>query len=238
MTALIFLIPFPLGISLLALLLPYVVPGNTVIGTIANAVMCGVPVYMLFRTLDQGSSYSRVDSGLVDGAMLLGKVLMAAYVIRLSIRAIRVLPIILTVTQLAVMLGFELTSGHSIRVEHSLFMDKFSLIMALVVGVSGSSICLYGFGYLQEYHEHFPEVKDRRGYCAFLMYLFLSAMFGLVFSNSLAWLFFFWEITAVCSFLLIGYLGDRASRDSAFRALNMNLVLRVGPVMHNTVADN
>ncbi|HOP40517.1 MAG TPA: proton-conducting transporter membrane subunit, partial [Geobacteraceae bacterium] len=35
---------------------------------------------------------------------------------------------------------------------------------------------------------------------------------------------FFWEITTVCSFLLIGYRDDKASRDSAFKALNMNLV--------------
>jgi ech hydrogenase subunit A len=38
------------------------------------------------------------------------------------------------------------------------------------------------------------------------------------------WLYFFWEITTVCSFLLIGYRDDQASRDSAFKALNMNLI--------------
>jgi ech hydrogenase subunit A len=56
------------------------------------------------------------------------------------------------------------------------------------------------------------------------MYLFLAAMFGIVFSNNLMWLYFFWEITTVCSFLLIGYKDDKASRESAFRALNMNLL--------------
>jgi len=56
------------------------------------------------------------------------------------------------------------------------------------------------------------------------MYLFLSAMFGIIFSNNLLWLFFFWEVTTLCSFLLIGYRDDKASQDSAFRALNMNLI--------------
>ena len=56
------------------------------------------------------------------------------------------------------------------------------------------------------------------------MYLFLSAMFGIVFSNNLMWLFFFWEITTICSFLLIGYRNDKQSIESAFRALNMNLL--------------
>jgi ech hydrogenase subunit A len=240
MAALIFLILFPLGVSLLALLVPHGIPGKKVVGTIANAVMCGVPVYLLFRTLDQGPSYFRVESGFIDGAMLVGEVLIAAYVIYLSVRAKRYLPVLLTVVQLTVMIGFEITSGHSVQVEHSLFMDKFSIIMALIVGIIGSAICLYGFGYMREYHEHYPEVKDRRNYFAFLMYLFLSAMFGIVFSNNLKWLFFFWEITTVCSFLLIGYRDDRASRDSAFKALTMNLVggvvFAVGIVCLHTTA--
>jgi ech hydrogenase subunit A len=122
------------------------------------------------------------------------------------------------------MLGLEAVGGHGMHIEHSLFVDKFSIIMALIVGIIGSAICLYGFGYMPEFHEHFREVKDRRKYFAFLMYLFLSAMFGIVFSNNLMWLYFFWEITTVCSFLLIGYKDDKASRDGAFRALNMNLV--------------
>ena len=109
-------------------------------------------------------------------------------------------------------------------IEHSLFVDKFSIIMALIVGIIGSAICLYGIGYLAEYHEHYKEVKARPRYFFFLMYLFLSAMFGIVFSNNLMWIYFFWEITTLCSFLLIGYKDDQASRESAFRALNMNLL--------------
>ena len=49
-------------------------------------------------------------------------------------------------------------------------------------------------------------------------------MFGIVFSNNLMWIYFFWEITTLCSFLLIGYKDDKASQESAFRALNMNLL--------------
>lgn len=224
MNALIFLILFPLFISLLALFLPVALPGRKVIGTIANAVLCAVPIYLLFSTLDEGFSYFHLDSELISSVMLVLEVLIAGYIIYLSVSAKRYLPIILVVVQLVTMLGFEFSYGHSIEVEHSLFMDKFSIIMALIVGIIGSAICLYGFGYMPEYHEHHPEVKDRRNYFGFLMYLFLSAMFGIIFSNNLMWLFFFWEVTTLCSFLLIGYRDDKASRDSAFRALNMNLL--------------
>jgi len=228
MNVLIFLILFPLFISLLALFLPRRMPGRKVIGTIANVVLCAVPIYLLFATLDQGSSYFPLESGFISIAMLVLEVLIAGYIIYLSVRAKRYLPIMLVVVQLVIMIGFEFSYGHSVQVEHSLFMDKFSIIMALIVGIIGSAICLYGFGYMPEYHEHHPEVKDRRNYFAFLMYLFLSAMFGIIFSNNLMWLFFFWEVTTLCSFLLIGYRDDKASRDSAFRALNMNLIGGLG----------
>jgi ech hydrogenase subunit A len=224
MNALIFLIIFPLIISFLALLPPRGIAVKKIIGAIANAVMCAVPVYLLFTTLDQGPSYFRLESGLINIVMLIVEVLIAAYIVYISIRSKRYLSAILIAIQLFVMAGFELSSGHSIQVEHSLFMDKFSIIMALIVGIIGSAICLYAFGYMPEYHEHHPEVKDRRKYFAFLMYLFLSAMFGIIFSNNIMWLYFFWEITTLCSFLLIGYKDDKASRDSAYKALNMNLV--------------
>ncbi len=224
MNALIFLIIFPLIISLLALLLPRAMPGRKIIGTIANIVLCAVPIYLLFATLDEGPSYFRLESDIINIVMLLLEVLIAAGIIYLSIKSKRYLPVILMSIQLVTMVGFEFSAGHSIQVEHSLFIDKFSIIMALIVGIIGSAICLYGFGYMPEYHEHHPEVKDRRNYFAFLMYLFLSAMFGIIFSNNLMWLFFFWEVTTLCSFLLIGYRDDKTSRDSAFRALNMNLI--------------
>jgi ech hydrogenase subunit A len=49
-------------------------------------------------------------------------------------------------------------------------------------------------------------------------------MFGIVFSNNLIWLYFSWEITTICSALLIGYRNDKPSIESLFRALKMNLL--------------
>jgi ech hydrogenase subunit A len=56
------------------------------------------------------------------------------------------------------------------------------------------------------------------------MFAFLSAMFGLVFSNNLLWVYFFWEITTLCSFLLIGYTKTGEATRNAFTALWMNLL--------------
>ena len=51
----------------------------------------------------------------------------------------------------------------------------------------------------------------------------MSAMFGLIFANNLVWLFLFWEVTTLCSFLLIGYTQTDEAKRNALRALVMNL---------------
>jgi ech hydrogenase subunit A len=224
MNALIFLILFPLAISFVALLLPRGLLIKKIVGVCANILLCAVPVYLLVTCLDQGPVYFRVESKGIDVGMLLIELFIAVFIVYVSVKATRYLTVLLVVVQSLIMTVFEFTSGHGMQIEHSLFVDTFSIIMALIVGIIGSAICLYAIGYIPEYHEHYKDVKDRRAYFAFLMYLFLSAMFGIVFSNNLIWLYFFWEITTVCSFLLIGYRDDEASRESAFRALNMNLV--------------
>ena len=45
---------------------------------------------------------------------------------------------------------------------------------------------------------------------------------------SLIWLYFFWEITSVCSFLLIGYTRTQEAIDNSFKALWMNLLGGLG----------
>jgi ech hydrogenase subunit A len=224
MHTLLFLIVFPLIISLLALVLPRDLVIKKVIGVIANAVLCAVPIYLLFTNLDKGPTFFLLESKLLDMGILLVEAAIAVFILYLAVKAKRYLPALLVIVQSAVMLSLEITAGHSMQVEHSLFVDMFSIIMALLIGIIGSAICLYAFGYMPEFHEHHREVKDRRNYFGFLMYLFLAAMFGIVFANNLMWLYFFWEITTVCSFLLIGYKGDKTSMESAFRALNMNLL--------------
>ena len=224
MNVLIFLIVFPLVISVLALSLPRGLLIKRIIGVIANVVLCAVPIYLLVTYLDKGPAYFHLESHLVNIFMLAVEVLIAVFIVYISVRSKKYLPVLLVVVQSLIMLTFEFTSGSGMLIEHSLFVDKLSIIMALIVGIIGSAICLYAIGYIPEYHEHYKEVKARPRYFFFLMYLFLSAMFGIVFSNNLMWIYFFWEITTVCSFLLIGYKNDKASQESAFRALNMNLL--------------
>jgi ech hydrogenase subunit A len=121
--------------------------------------------------------------------------------------------------------GLEFACGSKLECAHNLYVDKFSIIMALINGLVGGGICLYALGYMREYHESaHKEVADRRPLFFALLFVFLGAMFGLIFANNLLWLFFFWEITTLCSFLLIGYTRTEEAKRNAFRALTMNLL--------------
>lgn len=224
MKMLIFLMIFPLIIAGLALVVPLRAALRKTIAVIAMVVLSVMPVYLLVTYRSKGPVYFPVESHLVNLIMLVIELGIAGYIVYFSLKSRRYLPVVLVILQSLVMVTFELRSGPSMKIDNSLFIDNFSIIMALIVGIIGSAICLYAIGYIPQYHEHHPEVKQRRRYFSFLMYLFLSAMFGIIFSNNLIWLYFFWEITTICSALLIGYRNDHESVNSMFRALNMNLL--------------
>jgi ech hydrogenase subunit A len=103
-------------------------------------------------------------------------------------------------------------------------VDAFTAIMLLINGVVGGAICVYAVGYMRAHHgKHHPERPDRRPLFFGVLFLFLGAMAGVVLSDNLLWLYFFWEITTVCSFLLIGYPATEEAKANARRALAMNL---------------
>ncbi len=96
--------------------------------------------------------------------------------------------------------------------------------MAFIIGGVGRGICVYALGYMEDFQAHEPEgASDRRPVFFALMFVFLSAMFLIVFSNNMVWLFTGWEVTTVCSFLLIGYTRTEEAIKNAFRQIIMNL---------------
>ena len=115
-------------------------------------------------------------------------------------------------------------SGHLPHVEHLLYIDEFSVIMVLVIGVVGGLICLYAVKYMGDWHEKHADSKDRRPMFFATLFLFLSGMFAIVLCNDLTWIFLGWEITTLCSFLLIGYGRDETSTRNAFLALGLNMI--------------
>ncbi|MDR1726994.1 MAG: NADH-quinone oxidoreductase subunit L [Acidobacteriota bacterium] len=81
------------------------------------------------------------------------------------------------------------------------YADKLAIFMALCSQTLGTIIILYSFGYIAHY--------EHRNEYYFMVVLFLAAMMGLIFSSNLLWIYFFWEITAICCWRLIGFFRER-----------------------------
>jgi len=219
-----FLIIFPLLISVILLLSKGQRLLNVVV-KISALVISLVVIGLLISTFHGSIQYFKAESQLIDKIMFFTELALAGYLLYLGLKFKRAWVVLFILLQTALMLYFEYSCGAKIIVEHNLFIDKFSIIMSLVVGIIGSLICVYSLGYMRDFHRDYHlEIKDRSNFFFFVIFIFLSAMFGVIFSNNLLWLYFFWEITTVCSFLLIGYKRTQEARNNAFVALEFNLL--------------
>jgi ech hydrogenase subunit A len=224
MKIILFLLVFPLIPALLSS-----VTGNQklrgMIVRLSSAVIALGSIYCAWKFMGRECTYFRLDHAVIEHGVLAGEIGLALFLLYKCKDIVFKewwIPALIVV-QTAIMLfcdfGIRLP-----KVEHSLYIDNFSAIMTLIIGIIGTLICVYSVQYMKEYHHHHPEMKDRQRSFFFIMFLFLSAMFGVVFANNLVWLFLCWEITTMCSFLMIGYPKTEEATRNAFRALGLNLL--------------
>lgn len=219
-----FLILFPLVIALLLLFVRNDVARRFLVKT-ACVILSVASLALLTLKFKGDVFYITAHFPLADKLILIGDFLLAIYIFYRGIRAKRPLTCILIALQALALGWFELSYGHGITSAHNLFIDKLSILMALIIGIIGTLIAVYALGYMKDFHdEHHKELPDKRPIFFFVIFIFLSAMFGIVFANNLLWLYFFWEVTTLCSFILIGYKETEESKNNAFRALEFNLV--------------
>jgi len=95
-------------------------------------------------------------------------------------------------------------------------VDPLAHIFLLICTVVGGFILIYATKYM------WKEKNPSRFFL--VMFLFIAAMNGAVFSDNLMWLFFFWEVTTLCSFLLINHDNTETSLNNATLALWMTLL--------------
>jgi ech hydrogenase subunit A len=131
---------------------------------------------------------------------------------------------VLTLLQIVPLAFLELFMHPGENMGPALYVDQFSMIMCMVISIVGSLICVYGLAYMKEHEHHLKLATSRQGRFFFFMVLFLGAMNGLVFSNNLLWLYFFWEVTTFCSFMLIKHDDTEIAVKNATRALWMNML--------------
>ena len=223
MQTLLFLILFPILVACLLLFVKRTTLRYAVVALSALAIG-GASVYLLVRYASGGAVYFAASSEATDIVMVAIEMALALFIIVMGVKFRNYLAIALAVVQAALVVYLETTFAGSLHAANNLFVDQFSIIMALIIGIIGSLIAVYGVRYMETYHHHHPEVRDRQRMFFFVIFAFLAAMFGLVFSNNLMWVFFFWEVTTIASFVLIGYSETEEATTNAFRALVMNLL--------------
>ncbi|SFO07624.1 MULTISPECIES: NADH-quinone oxidoreductase subunit 5 family protein [Pseudobutyrivibrio] len=155
---------------------------------------------------------------------LVGDILLMFFIIYLCAKYKKTIISLLTIVSTVVPTVLEL-AGPKIPNNYTMRFDYLTMIMVLIIGIVGTLIGVYAVGYMHGYHiHHHKELKDRRSFFLAMIFVFFGAMFGLVFSANLCSLYFFWEITSVTSFLLIGYTRTDEAINNSFKALWMNLL--------------
>jgi ech hydrogenase subunit A len=230
MGTIIFLILFPLVVAVALLILKTDKPRDIIVKCGA-AIIAVASVILVIQNFSNGGQSFAFHSEIIGYIMMGIEICLAILIFYLGVKYKKYLACVLAAIQTPLLVWFELTIGHKIEVTNNIYVDRLSMIMVLIIGIIGTLICVYAIGYMKDFQHHHAGEKDRRPWFFFLMFLFLSAMFGIVVSNNLVWLYFFWEITTLCSFFLIGYTKtDEAVRNS-FRAIIMNLAGGLGFVI-------
>jgi len=133
-------------------------------------------------------------------------------------------PLIITLTtlQLIPVIIFEFFM-HPTEPATAFLIDYLSLVLILLISIVGPIISVFAIGYMKEHEHHLHLEKTKQPRFFMVLVGFLGAMNALVMTNNLSWMYFFWEITTLCSFLLIMHDENEISIKNAIRAVWMNL---------------
>ncbi len=231
MEMLLFLMAFPALIAVLVYVIRNDAARNVLV--VAGAVVTAVAsIALACMHLGTGLVLFECSSAVADAACTVVSCICVIVIVAFSVRHANALAGVLALVQIVVVLYVEFAFAHDMEVSHGLYVDSLTIMMVLIIGIIGSGICVYALGYMKDFQAHEPDgVKDRRPLFFVLMFIFLSAMYVIVFSNNMAWMFTGWEVTTLCSFLLIGYTRTEEAIRNAFRQIVMNLAGGIGFIL-------
>ncbi|MCX6076138.1 MAG: proton-conducting transporter membrane subunit [Campylobacterales bacterium] len=105
-------------------------------------------------------------------------------------------------------------------ISNDVLIDEISSVMYLIINIVGGIIIVYALKYIES--EEFSRAK-KNGFIA-MLFFFLSVMNFIVSTNNIEIFFLLFELTTLCSYILIGYRGDEMSVLNAQKALWMNQI--------------
>ena len=115
-----------------------------------------------------------------------------------------------------------MTNG--VNLGFGIYIDHISLMLLFVASFLCFLINWFSIGYMNT--DKINDNRNHRFYAEFL--IFCSGMLGMVLADNFLWLFIFWEIMGLCSYLLIGFYYEKPSAAAA--AKKAFLTTRVGDV--------
>tara|TARA_B110000014_G_scaffold250579_1_gene227008 strand:+ start:757 stop:3051 length:2295 start_codon:yes stop_codon:yes gene_type:complete len=118
---------------------------------------------------------------------------------------------------------YTLTSGSKV-LGMGVWVDSITLMILFVATFLCFLICWFSLGYMNT--DPINENRNHRFYGEFV--LFALGMFGMVLADNFLWLFIFWEVMGLCSYLLIGFYYWKDS--AAYASKKAFLTTRVGDV--------
>ena len=116
------------------------------------------------------------------------------------------------------------SSVKSVTFGFGIYVDHVTVMLLFVAAFLCLLINTFSIGYMNT--DPINDNRNHRFYAEFV--LFCSGMLGMVLADSFLWLFIFWEIMGLCSYLLIGFYYERPSAASA--AKKAFLTTRIGDV--------
>ena len=105
-----------------------------------------------------------------------------------------------------------------------IYIDHITVMLLFIASFLCLLINIFSIGYMNT--DPVNDDRNHRFYAEFV--LFCSGMLGMVLADSFLWLFIFWEIMGLCSYLLIGFYYEKPS--AAYAAKKAFLTTRVGDV--------
>ena len=236
MTLLYFLTLFPL-VPALGMLFARSDRARDAVGLIGSGIIMAVTVVVAVMFFGTGPQSFEVAPGASHVLSIISSaidVILCAVILHNACKYKNALTTVFGIVQLVGSLAFAAMTSPAVEVVTTtpLYLDYMSVIMVLAVGIVGSLICVYALGYMKDFQAHDEHeaalrgqtAPDRRPQFLALMFLFLSAMFVIVTSDNLEWLFCGWEITTVCSFLMIGYTRTPEAIKNAFTQIILNML--------------
>jgi len=102
-----------------------------------------VTIILLVSMFDKGTLYYSFPAEQTSLLMFFIEIIIAVFILYLGVKYKNYLVVGLVLLLSAMMLYFEGVYAHTIDVRYSLFIDQFSIIMALIIGIIGvSSACM------------------------------------------------------------------------------------------------